>query len=92
MGNDIIIFHSNELDWGTYARRPVIPGVTKAGMSHHTSHTNHWQHISEIRWSNDVETNSTITFNEARRLIVDMFHCGKMAFTAPKHVNRRDLT
>ena len=89
-------FHSNGLNKPSYARRQVIPCVTKVSACHHTLHANHWHCL----WKNAsiiaVKSNVT-TFIQVLRFVVNIFYCERVAFTVPKHadikgVRQRPLT
>ena len=62
--------------------------VTNVGTLHHIPHANHFY---EILWPIGVKINR-IRFNDIRRFVINMFHCGWLAFTAFKHQDLRGLS
>ena len=74
----------------TYARRQVISCVTKASTCHHTLHTNHWHCLWKIPPIVAGKSNVT-TFIQVLRFVVNMFYCGRVAFTIFKHANMKGV-
>ena len=67
----------------TYARRQVISCLTKASACHNTLHANHWHCLLKII----AVKNNVTTFIQILRIVVNMFYCGRVAFTVFKHTN-----
>ena len=66
--------------------RQVIPCVTKVSACHHTLHANHWHCLWKIPPIIAVKSKVT-TFIQVLRFIVNMFYCGRAAFTVFKHID-----
>ena len=62
--------------------------VTNVGTLHHIPHANHFY---EIIWPIGVKINR-IRFNDNGRFVINVFHCGWLAFTALKHQDLRGLS
>ena len=70
----------------TYARRQVISCVMKASTCHLTLHAKHWHFLWKIPQIIAVKSNVT-TFIQVPRFVVNMFCCGRVAFTVFKHTD-----
>ena len=69
-----------------YARRQVIWCVTKASACHYTLHANHWHCLWKI--SPIIAVKSFVTTSiQVLRFVVNMFYCGRIAFTVFKHAD-----
>ena len=83
-------FHGSRLDLATYAWRQVILCVTKASTCHRTLQANHWHCLWKIPPIIAVKSNITI-FIHIPRFLVNMFYCGRVAFTVFVHANIKGL-
>ena len=73
-------YHSNGLNYATYARCQEIPYVTRASACHHALNDNYWHRLLEIPTIIGVESNITI-FNHVCRFFLNMFYCGRNRLT-----------
>ena len=64
----------------------VFSCVAKASSCHHTLHANHWHCLWKIPPIIAVKSNVT-TFIQVLRFVVNIFYCGRVAFTVFKHAD-----
>ena len=81
---DIVV--NDQIHKLTFNRHPVISCVTKASACHHTLHANHWHCLWNISPIIAVKTNVTTSI-KVLRFVVNLFYCGRVAFTVFKHAD-----
>ena len=64
----------------------VISCVTKASACHHTLHADHWHCLWKIAPIIAVKSSVTTSI-QVLRFVVNMFYCGRVAFTVFKHAD-----